>query len=100
MGWKLVYFFFIIIFITVILQIDNYSTNTEENLNSGTSITDNIVIRTSNIFDRSLDLGLNLVPIAENVSLSPDPAFTSDNLTLTWDYIDPDNDTEQSPHIQ
>lgn len=51
----------------------------------------------------TIDIGAvevrNIAPVASNALLSPDPARTGDNLTLTYDFSDLDSDSEMNSEI-
>ncbi len=42
----------------------------------------------------------NNIPQANNITLSPDPVYTRDNLTLNYDYFDQDGDPEGGTEIR
>ncbi|MFW9903504.1 MAG: DUF2341 domain-containing protein [Candidatus Thorarchaeota archaeon] len=43
---------------------------------------------------------VNIPPIASNLTLFPDPLYCNDTLTLSYDFYDPDNDTEEGTEIR
>ncbi|MFX1249267.1 MAG: DUF2341 domain-containing protein, partial [Promethearchaeota archaeon] len=71
-------------------------------MNAGTILFEIIVNDTSgNSYTSSKHQGeVNLVPIASNLTLSPDPLHSSNTLSLNYDFYDQDDDSEEGTEIK
>ncbi len=71
-------------------------------MNTGTILFEIIVTDTAgNSYTSSKHQGeVNIVPIASNLTLSPDPLHSSNTLSLNYDFYDQDGDSEEGTEIR